>query len=138
LWRWLSSDALRPWKHRSWIFPRDPDFASKAGPILDLYQRVWGGAPLGAITPWNWPINQVVIKAFPAFATGCTVVHKPSEVARMDSNHDKVIQSHLVHDGRAIVATFSGFRAASLPVCLTGPSSSQLIEEKQLNFVLGM
>jgi len=36
---------------------------------------------IGAITPWNWPINQVVIKAYPAFATGCTVVHKPSEVA---------------------------------------------------------
>jgi hypothetical protein len=48
LWRWLSSDALRPWKHRSWIFPRDPNFAGKAGPILDLYQRVWQGAPLGA------------------------------------------------------------------------------------------
>jgi hypothetical protein len=47
LWRWLSSDALRPWKHRSWIFPRDPNFAAKAGPILDLYQRVWEGAPLG-------------------------------------------------------------------------------------------
>jgi hypothetical protein len=27
LWRWLSADALRPWQHRSWIFPRDPDFA---------------------------------------------------------------------------------------------------------------
>ena len=49
LWRWLSSDALRPWKHRSWIFPRDPNFAAKAGPILDLYQRVWEGAPLGAV-----------------------------------------------------------------------------------------
>src|SRR6516162_3812881 len=48
LWRWLSSDALRPWQHRSWIFPRDPNFADKAGPILDLYARVWEGAPLGA------------------------------------------------------------------------------------------
>jgi hypothetical protein len=48
LWRWLSSDALRPWKHRSWIFPRDPNFASKAGPILDLDQRVWEGVPLGS------------------------------------------------------------------------------------------
>ena len=48
LWRWLSSDALCPWKHRSWIFPRDPNFAGKAGPILDLYQRIWEGAPLGA------------------------------------------------------------------------------------------
>jgi len=29
LWRWLSSDALRPWQHRSWIFPRDPEFAAR-------------------------------------------------------------------------------------------------------------
>ena len=48
LWRWLSQDALRPWHHRSWIFPRDPNFAAKAGLVLDLYQRVWDGAPLGA------------------------------------------------------------------------------------------
>jgi hypothetical protein len=47
LWRWLSSDALRPWQHRSWIFPRDPNFGDKAGPILDLYERVWEGAELG-------------------------------------------------------------------------------------------
>jgi len=48
LWRWLSSDALRPWQHRSWIFPRDPDFAVKAGLILDLYSRIWQGIPLGS------------------------------------------------------------------------------------------
>ncbi len=47
LWRWLSQDALRPWRHRCWIFPRDPAFAAKAGPILDLYQRRWKGAALG-------------------------------------------------------------------------------------------
>jgi hypothetical protein len=46
LWRWLSGDALRPWRHRSWIFPRDPHFAARAIPILDLYERVWEGAPL--------------------------------------------------------------------------------------------
>jgi len=46
LWRWLSADALRPWQHRSWIFPRDPDFAGKAGRILALYARVWQGKPL--------------------------------------------------------------------------------------------
>ena len=39
IWRWLSDDALRPWTHRSWIFPRDPDFARKAGRVLDLYAR---------------------------------------------------------------------------------------------------
>src|ERR1700733_2426743 len=47
LWRWLSQDALRPWRHRSWIFPRAPQFARKAGQVLDLYQRRWKGAALG-------------------------------------------------------------------------------------------
>jgi DDE superfamily endonuclease len=46
LWRWLSADALKPWRHRSWIFPRDPQFAEKAGPILDLYAKRWDGAAL--------------------------------------------------------------------------------------------
>ena len=35
-----------PWYHRSWIFPRDPDFAAKAGRILDLYARQWQDKPL--------------------------------------------------------------------------------------------
>lgn len=47
IWRWLHEDAIRPWHHRSWIFPRDPEFAGKAGRILDLYEQVWEGSPLG-------------------------------------------------------------------------------------------
>jgi hypothetical protein len=43
VWRWLSEDAIKPWQHRSWIFPRDPRFAEKAGPILDLYQGRFEG-----------------------------------------------------------------------------------------------
>ena len=35
----------------------------------------------GLITPWNWPINQIACKVFPALAAGCTMVLKPSEVA---------------------------------------------------------
>jgi transposase len=46
--RWLASDAIKPWQHRSWIFPRDPDFAVKAARVLDLYARIWDGEPLGA------------------------------------------------------------------------------------------
>jgi hypothetical protein len=38
---------LHPWRYRSWIFPRDPLFLEKAAPILDLYQGVWQGLPLG-------------------------------------------------------------------------------------------
>jgi transposase len=45
--RWLCTDALKPWQHRSWIFPRDPDFAVKAARVLDLYARVFDGEPLG-------------------------------------------------------------------------------------------
>jgi hypothetical protein len=43
VWRWLSADALQPWRHRSWIFPRDAQFAEKAGHVLDLYARTWDG-----------------------------------------------------------------------------------------------
>lgn len=46
LWRWLAEDAIRPWTHRSWIFPRDPAFEVKAGRVLDLYEGCWQGKPL--------------------------------------------------------------------------------------------
>ena len=41
------ADAIRPWRVRSWLFPRDPAFAAKAGRVLDLYERRWDGVPLG-------------------------------------------------------------------------------------------
>jgi len=44
--RWLDTDAIKPWQHRSWIFPRDPDFALKAARVLDLYARRWKGRRL--------------------------------------------------------------------------------------------
>jgi hypothetical protein len=46
IWRWLSEDAIKPWTHRSWIFPRDPDFEPKAARVLDLYAGEWDGRPL--------------------------------------------------------------------------------------------
>ncbi len=45
--RWLHADAIKPWRYRSWIFPRDPDFAAKAARVLELYGREWGGVALG-------------------------------------------------------------------------------------------
>jgi aldehyde dehydrogenase (NAD+) len=39
----------------------------------------------GLITPWNWPMNQVTLKAIPALAVGCTIVLKPSEIAPLSS-----------------------------------------------------
>jgi len=48
IWRWLDEDAIRPWQHRSWIFPRDPQFEQQAGRVLDLYQGCWQDQPLGS------------------------------------------------------------------------------------------
>ena len=46
VWRILDGDAIRPWFHRSWIFPRDPNFAAKADMVLDLYAGVFEGEVL--------------------------------------------------------------------------------------------
>ena len=53
IWRWLREDAIKPWQTRSWIFPRDPDFAEKAGRVLDLYARTHQGKRL-------WPDEYVI------------------------------------------------------------------------------
>jgi len=47
VWRILDGDALKPWRYDCWIFPRDPQFAQKAGRVLDLYAGFWQGVPLG-------------------------------------------------------------------------------------------
>ncbi len=39
----------------------------------------------GLITPWNWPMNQVTLKAVPALAAGCTAILKPSEIAPLSA-----------------------------------------------------
>lgn len=46
IWRWLAEDAIKPWTHRSWIFPRASAFESKAGRALDLYGRQFEGRQL--------------------------------------------------------------------------------------------
>jgi hypothetical protein len=47
VWRMLHEAAIKPWQYEHWLFPRDPRFAEKAGPILDLYAGTWNGNPLG-------------------------------------------------------------------------------------------
>jgi aldehyde dehydrogenase (NAD+) len=39
----------------------------------------------GLITPWNWPVNQIVLKVIPALLTGCTCVLKPSELTPLSA-----------------------------------------------------
>ena len=48
----------------------------------------------GLITPWNWPINQIALKVIPAFATGCTMILKPSEIAPLSA----MLFAEMIHD----------------------------------------
>lgn len=41
IWRVLDVDAIKPWQYEHWIFPRDPQFAAKAGRVVDLYAGLW-------------------------------------------------------------------------------------------------
>ena len=53
--------------------------------------------PIGVcalITPWNWPMNQIVLKVIPALATGCTMVLKPSEQSPLSG----VLFSEIMHE----------------------------------------
>src|SRR5260370_16347560 len=53
-----------------------------------MWNSLWDREPcdvVGAITPWNYPLHQIMAKVAPALAAGCTVVLKPSEVAPLNA-----------------------------------------------------
>ncbi|MXP29667.1 aldehyde dehydrogenase family protein [Porphyrobacter algicida] len=58
------------------------EFERQDGPTLHVYEPV---GVVGMITPWNWPLNQIACKVFPALATGNTMILKPSEIAPFDA-----------------------------------------------------
>ncbi len=69
-------------------FSFERDFTSSEKTLLE---------PIGVcalITPWNWPMNQIVLKAVPAMATGCTMILKPSEIAPLSG----LLFSEFVHE----------------------------------------
>ncbi|PZT84690.1 MAG: aldehyde dehydrogenase family protein [Citromicrobium sp.] len=53
-------------------------FERQDGPTLHVWEPI---GVVGMITPWNWPLNQIACKVFPALATGNTMILKPSEIA---------------------------------------------------------
>ena len=57
---------------------REFNFEEQRGPTLIVREAI---GVCGLITPWNWPLNQVTVKIFPALATGCTMVLKPPQLA---------------------------------------------------------
>ncbi|CAM3178393.1 aldehyde dehydrogenase (NAD+) [Paracoccus aminovorans] len=65
---------------------RDFQFIRPLGPHAPGSMVAWEPVGVvGAITPWNWPMNQVTLKVIPAILAGNTVVLKPSEIAPLSS-----------------------------------------------------
>lgn len=57
----------------------------------------------GLITPWNWPINQIVAKVAPALAAGCTMVLKPSEIAPLSG----LLFAEILHEAGCPAGVFN-------------------------------
>lgn len=82
--RWLSEDALKPWQYQSWIYITDPDFQPKAQRVLDLYQRIWDGKPLG---PNDYVISADEKTSIQARCR-CHPTLPPGKARMMRVNHD--------------------------------------------------
>ena len=87
VWRMLNTDAIKPWQYKYWIFPRDPQFAEKAGPILDLYAGIWEDQPLG---PKDYILSadektsiQARVRCHPTLPT------EPGRSARIENEYDR-------------------------------------------------
>nr|WP_321458338.1 aldehyde dehydrogenase family protein [uncultured Cohaesibacter sp.] len=57
----------------------------------------------GLITPWNWPMNQMVLKIAPALATGCTMVLKPSELTPLSA----MLYAGILHEAGVPAGVFN-------------------------------
>ncbi len=57
----------------------------------------------GLITPWNWPLNQIACKVFPALAAGCTMVLKPSEIAPLSA----ICFAEILHQAKVPAGVFN-------------------------------
>jgi len=72
----------------------------------------------GLITPWNWPLNQIVCKVAPALAAGCTMVLKPSEIAPVNA----IIFAEILHEAGVPKGVFNLVNG-------TGPDVGQKLAE---------
>ena len=73
---------------------KDFEFGSTFDEGSDNYIAYEPIGVCGLITPWNWPINQITLKVLPAFAAGCTMILKPSEIAPLSG----MLFAEMIHD----------------------------------------
>ncbi len=79
---------------------RDFKFEEQRGDTMILKEPI---GVCGLITPWNWPLNQVTVKVFPALATGCTSVLKPPQLAPYSAQ----ILAEMFHDAGTPAGVFN-------------------------------
>ena len=79
---------------------KDFEFESVKGTTATLYEPV---GVVGMITPWNWPINQMMCKVAPALAAGCTVILKPSEIAPLSG----LLLAEVMHEAGVPAGVFN-------------------------------
>jgi aldehyde dehydrogenase (NAD+) len=94
---------------------------------------------VGLITPWNWPLNQIVCKVAPAVAAGCAMVLKPSEIAPMSglvfteimhaAGLPKGVYNMVNGDGPSVGQVIAGHRGVDM-VSFTGSTRAGIIVAK--------
>ncbi len=112
------------------------EFSSHRGSTLIVREAI---GVVGLITPWNWPLNQIVCKVAPAIAAGCTMVLKPSEIAPISG----ILFAEIVHaagvpagvfnlvngDGPTVGQTLSGHPDVAM-MSFTGSTRAGIIVAK--------
>ncbi|MEZ5798106.1 MAG: aldehyde dehydrogenase family protein [Paracoccaceae bacterium] len=79
---WHTGNFLKVFERIDWIRPLDPSLPrDKPQPAVAMEPI----GVVGMITPWNWPVNQIALKAIPAMLAGCTCVLKPSEESPLNA-----------------------------------------------------
>jgi aldehyde dehydrogenase (NAD+) len=93
---WHTNNFLKAFEEIEWIRPLGPQ-----APMAAVAMEPIG--VVGLITPWNWPVNQIALKAIPAMLAGCTCVLKPSEEAPLDA----MLFAEFCHDAGVPAGVFN-------------------------------
>ncbi len=84
---WHLKNFLTAFDHIEWVRPLGPHAPNDRIAMEPI-------GVVGLITPWNWPMNQIALKAIPAILAGCTCVLKPSEESPLNA----IIFAEFCHD----------------------------------------
>lgn len=87
LGRILDQHALKPWQYRYWLYPRDPDFVSKACVVLDLYAGFWQGQRLSSdeyVLSADEKTIQILARCHPS------TIATPGHLARVEFEYERL------------------------------------------------